>query len=319
VSNEPAIENMELTLDAVRTTYDPPPDVYPQTLIDHIHLDWPEVNGAAEYAIYRSDLFLSSYIWVEIATVPHPTSEYDNIRTGPYAIDFDKDYIYEIRARAVAGDAGSEFLTSQQALVIMESNDTGGSGNPLWSWEWGVGDFSGYWYHMPQGADEEPPDSMAFFYWMASQIEDGWEIFFCPGQIPDLEEQSMAYFDFAFTKGPYYYFMPEKTTGWAPGTMSMLPSGGEKEFPPFDAAPDSGHLMGVSYNPDFAGETFETYFGEVNGAFCGNDYDPFKATRYEIPDLLESDVDFVGIAIAAHGPGTYKAYICYDSIAVVVY
>ena len=319
VGDQPGVNILELTLDAVRTTYNPLPDAVPQTLIDYIHLDWPEVNGAEEYAIYRADLYTLPYEWIEIETVAHPTSEYDNIRTGPYAINWNMDYIYEVRSRSIAGDAASEFLTTQQALVIMESDDSKILGNALWDWQWGAEDFQGSWSANPEGADEPPAESSAFFYWFASQVEDSWTIIFCPWEIPDIVGQSTSYIDFAFTKGPEAYTMPESTHGWAPGTMTATPIGGEDTFFAFDALPGTAHLMGAAYNPDFNEETFNIHFGEPSGAFCGSSYDPFFATRFAADGLLEDDVDYIGIGLAAFGTAVYKGYVCFDSIAVVVY
>jgi hypothetical protein len=308
----------DLKLEAVRNTYYPD-TVNWRTYIDYIHLDWLDIPTAAQYAVYRSYLFADPYSWVEIGTVTPPVTVYDNVRTGSYAINWDGDYIYEVRARSVAGDPSSEFIATQQALVLMDTNDYNTIDTAKWTWQPSINDgpfdmhYAGFW-----DADEDAVWLNTFYAWNMDRVVDAWQIAYCDQPLPDLVGQTKAYFDFVFTDGPGYHIPFE--TGWAPGTMSALPNGSESTYFDFDPAPDSEFELGNSYNASFVKTTFEYYFGEQNGAFTTDNW-PNKATRYGIPRLLEDGVDYVGIGVAAHNAAiaSTSGYLMLDSIAVVVY
>ena len=306
----------ELILDAVRSEYWPDVSDDPQTFIQWISLDWDEIPGAEQYAVYRASPFEPSYSWVEVYNVMAGTTNWINSTGGAFGIDWDGDYIYEVRARSEAGNPVSEFISTQRGLVVMESRDGGDPvTNPEWEWRWGVEDFHITWLNN-YGSDEPPPGhSLAFSF--SGGVDDGWGIAFCPSAIPDLEHQSNAFFDFAFRMMDNI----DTNTGWATGTMSVLPSGGEPNYYDFNPAPSSGHLEGESYNSAFSESTFDFYFGEEEEAFTGN-YEPYtlyQASRYSIPDLLEPGRDYVGMGIAAHSSDKLWGMLCTDSYAIVVY
>ena len=137
--------------------------------------------------------------------------------------------------------------------------------------------------------------------------------------IPDIEDQSMAYFDFAFSNGPSSATVPDM--GFAPGTLSAPPTSNDlTDFYDFDAAPASDHLLGEQYRDTFNSAAFENFFGEPAGAKAfHSQYYPFYQTRYKITRLLETDVDYAAIGIASWNYTSGISYHMWDSIAVVVY
>jgi hypothetical protein len=307
----------DLTLDVIRSTYSPGYATNPQTYIDYLHLDWSDIAGAAEYAVYRADLWTLPYAWTEIATTVPATTQYDNIRTGANAFNWDMDYIYEVRARSTAGNPSSEFATSQRALIVMESNDNTPGDTAPWQFKKGTQGINGQWGGN-WNADDTDIFNVAMYFWWIDQIPNAWEIALCPQSIPDIAGQSTAYCDFAFTNGPGYTIPLE--TGWAPGTMTQIPVTGVDTCFDFDPTPSSEFKLGTTYNPSFVENTFTQRFGEASGAFT-TDYYPFKGTRYGIPKLLEDTVDYAGIGVAAYNSNITNSwgYLCLDSIAVVVY
>ena len=324
----------DLELDAVRNDYNPISTSPMATYIDYIKLDWPDITGAQEYAVYRSDLWADPYVWEEIGTTSPAVTEFKNLHTPPVPdpwvptkpaefpnMGWDQDYIYEVRARSVAGDPSSEFLTTQRALVIMETNDNITEDSASWIFRNGLNGYQGFWGGN-WNCDEYYIFKVAMYFFNFTKYIEAWGIVLCPNAIPDLPGQTVSYIDYAVSNGPYgsvYYVPPEN--GWAPGTMSAIPTSDVATCFDFDPAPDSGYLLGDAYHSEFKQVTFEKEFGEANGGFTSNHY-PFKATRYAIPELLEDGVDYVGIGLAAYNSAIYdmnSAYVGLDSVAVVVY
>lgn len=330
-ANFTIIYKPDLILDAVRNNYSPTSTSPLASYIDHIKLDWPDINGAQEYAVYRSDLWADPYVWQEIGTTLPPISEFKNMYTPPEPqssiptkpaefpnMGWDQDYIYEVRARSVAGNPSSEFVSTQRALVIMETNNFITQDSASWIFVKGLNGYQGYWGGN-WNVDEYYIFQVAMYFWNFAKCIVGWGIALCPKPIPDLEGQSTAYFDFAMTNGPGYYVPPQN--GWAPGTMSQVPTANAATCFDFDPAPDSAYLLGNAYKPEFTKITFEQIFGEANGGFTSNHY-PFKAARYGIPKLLEENIDYAGVGLAAFNSAIYEtnsAYVGLDSVAVVVY
>ena len=320
----------DLVLEAVRNNYLPTPGWQPSR-ITKVHLDWEDMPGAVEYAVYRSHLYASPYSWVLLGTTLPPTSVFDDtaMLTLNYVEWIDHKYIYEVRPRTIVGDPSSEGTPSQQALIFMESNNCNPAipsavapydpQQPNFEWRNGAGggfnpQYSGNWSSdEPQGF---PTLISITSYW--PQPFSAWQIMYTGFPIPDISGQSVAYMDFAFTTGGWVF---SNTLGFAPGTFTTIPNNGDAIFSDFDTAPASDYMLGIQYKTTFNSTAFQNFFGEPAGtqAFY-SPYDPYQATRYKITRLLQPDVDYAAIGVADwQCPSVQYSYQIWESIGIVVY
>lgn len=318
VASTPQPPADDLILEVERNDYSPPGPNYPLSWITGIKLDWYYQPDGAQYAIYRSPLWASPYEWTLVGTTNASTTEFSNTTTGSQPIDWDQDYIYEVRPRSIPNDSGSEGTPTQRALVIMETNDDDlgvDPENPQWRNRYGLGGpFSCYYSSNNRSCDE---DSKIRGYVEFSTLDDSsWSILYLPNAIPDIPGQTEAYIDFGFST--YYGLTIPGGAGFAPGTMTTLPTGFELHYPDFEIATNTDYIKGNQYNNTYCQGIYQ-HFGGGQAAFS-NAFTVYRCTRYALPRLLETDADYAGIGIASYNvPYSIGLSLGIDTIALAVY
>ncbi len=308
----------DLVLDVVRNDYAPPGPGYPQSWISQVDLDWNDLPGAAQYAVYRSPLWADPYQWALIGTTDAVTTVFSNTNSDDNPIDWDEDYIYEVRPRSIVDNPGSEGPPTERAYVILESNNDDHGNDPLnpkWVNKSGSGGDFDFSYANLSSCDESSKIGGSLDF---STIDnDSWEIVYCPSPLPDIPGQSKCIIDFAFST--FNSVAIPFQAGFAPGSMSVPPEGGETDYPDFQTAPFTNNEEGQPYNnPSCTG--FETHFGGTTYWAYSGQCQIYRGARFRIPKLLQSDVDYIGIGIASTGIVTIYVFdLAIDSIAVAVY
>ena len=140
---------------------------------------------------------------------------------------------------------------------------------------------------------------------------------YLPYAIPDITGQTDAYIDFGFST--YYGLELPTPAGFAPGTMTTLPTGFELHYTDFETAEFADYIKGLNYNNPSCQGIIQHFGGDNQRAFSGQ-FTVYRCTRFSLPRLPEDGADYVGIGIASYNvPYNTSLSLGIDTIAVAVY
>jgi len=313
----PGIDD-DLIVDVMRNTYAPFGSGYPQTWITSVDLDWGDLPDAAQYAIYRASPWADPYDWVCIGTTDSSTTEFSNTTDDTFPIDWDADYIYEVRPRSIPDNSSSEGGPTEKAIVIMETNNDDQGDDPLnpkWEYLSGSGGSFLFSYTTGSSADEGSKINSKLMFDVLRP--SSWEIFYLPIPLPDLKGQTEYFSDFAFsslgTGG-----LPLQA-GFCPGTMVSLPTDHAEHAPEFINSPFTHFEEGQPYNNNECNGVDVHFGGGTNWGYSGG-IPIYRAAQFRMPKLLQAETDYFGIGIASDGCTlNYVVDIAFDSVVLFVY
>jgi len=333
--------NLELSLN--RNIYNSYEYVINPSDTPSIDLEWDGsvVSGAIqEWAVYRDDdPYDETEVWFEVGTTGTTDYTFSNMLTGTNSYNSGGAYYYMVKARAIAGNPGSESVDSTEwAFIELENAEPGGASEDLWPWSMGYGAYepaySRQWERPGYGG------AIAGGCWMMDPESDYmrrhiWSVIASP-ELPILTDPVLAattetwYIELIF--GGQVLPMNECWDNYARLSVGTVPDDPSTHtgstYYGYDEAKPWNHMDGTPYYTSGYWSSNNSRFDQSPSTYNDrygwgrNEYGwPFNWARFSLVDLNPAGTGRTRAAIG-FGTGTttdYHARPRADEIAVIIW
>ncbi len=271
----------------------------------NVRLNWSEGSNAVQYAIYKD--------WTPYGGIT-PTT-YVGITSGTQYYDtcqVDGAHVYVVRARAIAGDPGSESADSQWAFVDFEqAENTSAQGS------WNKNTRSDYYYFYVSRHWVPNFHLSGLWGWYNSWGVDEpnkWNVFYSD-RIPEIPSASTYRLEVPWKVYCNSYSGTED--GLSFGYLTTTPAGGQYDYTCHEYRPQLP-ITGLSYSTDIDGLYDEFTYNTNRGRGYSGSYTSWQYTVVDVSGI-SGIYDRVSISHATDTWPQNGSYCCFDDIAIVIY